>query len=557
MKRYIEIQKVSECINRKLNQFVRIIAPVFIGIFLFSCSSDFLEMSAKNTIPEDEVFSNPNLMKLMIYNMYADVPNFDWIWPYGPYNNITDEARSYWGDVCNVMLRGQYAADNNPLAYWAYTQVRKTNIFLSKVDDADIDENAKRELKGEVMFLRAKLYFDMVKRYGGVPIITEPQGLDDDLFVSRSTTEESFQFIIRELEEAITLLPETHGDRGINISRANKHSARAFLGRVCLFWASPLFNPSGDVSRWTKAASLCRDVINAGVYDLYPEFRNIMLDKNNIEEIFSVQFQKGVKEHGWDSWHQPDSQSRQFASAACPVQEFIDAFEMENGKAIDEQGSGYDENNPYENRDPRLLKTVVVNGSLFFGNPIYMYVGGLDGINQPYQTVTGYQLRKGTDESNPDYYGASGSDQNWLELRYAEVLLNYAEAQNEALQTPDQSIYDAVEKIRQRAGLNPYTLPVNLTKDQMRECIRHERYIELAFEQKRYWDFRRWRIAHELLDGKVYTAMYITLNDDGSYSYERRPVDGVPCVFQDKMYFMPIPQSEMERNPNLEQNPGW
>ena len=550
---YIKIQKVSEIINRKLNRFIRIITPVLMGICLFSCSSDFLEMSATSTIPEEEVFSNPDLMKLMIYNMYADVPNFE----RDLIDNIADDSRSYWGGSMRNMLQGIWAADNNPAAYWAYTQVRKTNIFLSKVDDADIDEDDKRELKGEVKFLRAKLYFDMVKRYGGVPIITEPQGLDDDLFVNRASVDESFQFMIAELEEAITLLPETYGTRGVNISRANKHSARAFLGRVCLFWASPLYNPTGDVSRWTKAASVCRDVINAGVYDLYPEFRNIMLDKNNIEEVFSVQFQKGVREHGWDSWHQPDSQSRQYASARCPTQEYIDAFEMENGKAIDDPDSGYDDNNPYENRDPRLLKTVVVNGSLFFGNPIYMYVGGLDGINDPYQTITGYQLRKGTDEANNDFYGSSGSEQNWIELRYAEVLLNYAEAHNEASQTPDQSIYDAVEKIRQRAGLNPFKLPENLTKDQMRERIWHERFIEMAFEQKRYWDIRRLKIAQELLDGKRYTAMYITLNDDGSYSYERRPVDGVPCVFQEKMYFMPIPQTEIERNPNMVQNPGW
>ncbi len=550
---YIEIQKVSE----KIGKFVRIIIPVTLGILLFSCNSDFLDRNASSSIPEEEVFSDPELMKLLINNMYNDVPNFDWIWPYGPYDNITDESRSYWGDVCNVMLRGQWAADNNPLNYWAYGQVRKTNLFLSRVDEADIDENAKRELKGEVMFLRAKLYFDMLKRYGGIPVITEPQGIDDDLFVSRASMDECFRFIIEELEEAITLLPETYGSRGVDVSRANKHSAQAFLGRVCLFWASPLYNPDGDASRWTKAASVSKEVIEAAIYDLLPEFRNIMLDKNNIEEIFSVLFQKGIKEHGWDSWHQPDSQSRQFASAHCPLQDFIDAFEMANGKAIHEPGSGYDENHPYDNRDPRLLKTVVVNGSLFFGNPIYMYVGGRDGINDPYQTVTGYQLRKGTDESNMDYYGNNGSDQNWIELRYAEVLLNYAEAQNEAMQTPDQSIYDAVEKIRQRAGLNPYHLPENLTKDQMRECIRHERYIELAFEQKRYWDLRRWKIAKDVLDGKVFNAMYITKNSDGSYSYERKPVDGTPCVFQDKMYFMPIPQGEMEKNPNLVQNPGW
>jgi hypothetical protein len=189
--------------------------------------------------------------------------------------------------------------------------------------------------------------------------------------------------------------------------------------------------------------------------------------------------------------------------------------------------------------------------------PVYTYIGGADGINIPYQTVTGYLMRKGTDETNQEYYGGSGSDQNWIELRFAEVLLNYAEAKNETLAAPDQTVYDAVEKIRERAGLSPYQLAAGLTKEQMREKIRHERYIELSFEQKRYWDLRRWKTAVSVLNGKQFGAMYITKHDNGSYTYEVKPVDGVPCVFQEKMYFMPIPQRELEKNPNLAQNDDW
>ena len=181
----------------------------------------------------------------------------------------------------------------------------------------------------------------------------------------------------------------------------------------------------------------------------------------------------------------------------------------------------------------------------------------MDGINHAYATVTGYLMRKGTDESNQVYYGGSGSDQNWLELRYAEVLLNYAEAQNEILGAPDQNVYEAVERIRERAGLDPFHLPQGLSKVEMREKIRHERYIELAFEQKRYWDLRRWKIAEEKLNGKTFHAMYITKIGEDLYSYEAKPFSQTPYVFQEKMYFMPIPQREMEKNPNLDQNPGW
>jgi hypothetical protein len=538
---------------KKLNNFILLITGL---LFMVSCKDDFLKRQATNAIPEENVFKDPALMQLFVNNMYLDVPSFD----NTLYDNITDESRSYWGGAPLNVVQGQWFPDNNPMEYWPYDAVRKANMFLEKIDDAPVEESEKAILKGQVKFLRAMHYFNIVKRYGGVPVITEPQELSDDLFVKRQTSDESFGFIIRELEEAAELLPESYGGPSIDVGKANKHSAKAFLGRVYLFWASALYNPGGDKSRWEKAAAINKEVIDAGIYDLHPNFRNIMLDKNNKEEIFSVQFLRPYREHGWDSWAMPDSRSKQSAVCRSPLQEFVDAFEMKNGKAINEPGSGYNAANPYVNRDPRFDATLIVNGSTFGyqGLPVYMYVGApIDGINKPYATITGYLMRKGTNESNKDYYGNTGSDQNWQELRFAEVLLNYAEALNEVLGAPDQRVYDAVERIRQRAGLNPYQLPDGLSKQEMRERIRHERYIELAFEQKRYWDLRRWKTAVEKLNGKTFHAMYITRHNDGSYTYEAKPATQGPYVFQEKMYFMPIPQREIEKNPNLEQNPGW
>jgi len=520
-----------------------------------SCSKDFLDREATSSIPEEKVFNDPALIQLFVNNLYADVPAFD----HELYDNITDESRNFWGGNPRNVVQGQWFPDYNPMDYWAYDQVRRTNMFLLKVDDSILNDDEKVNLKGQVKFLRAKLYFDMVKRYGGIPIITEPQELDDDLFVKRATTDETFEFIIQELQEAISLLPESHGDRSIDVGRINKHSARAFLGRVWLFWASPLYNTANDINRWKSAAEINNTVIESGKYQLHGDFRRIMLDKNNEEEVFSVQFLKTLREHGWDSWAMPDSRSRQDASRRSPVQELVDAFEMKNGKRISDPASGYNPEDPYINREPRFDATLIVNESVFGyqGLPVYTYVGGDDGINIPYQTVTGYLMRKGTNEANQDYYGGVGSDQNWQELRYAEVLLNYAEAQNEALSSPDQSVYDAIEQIRKRAGFDVYHLPKGLSKEQMRERIHHERYIELSFEQKRYWDLRRWKVAVDVLNGKRFGAMYITKMDDGSYTYEVKPVDGVPCVFQEKMYFLPIPQREIEKNPELNQNEGW
>ena len=506
---------------------------------MISCREDFLDREATNAIPEEDVFEDPALMQLFVNNMYLDVPSFD----HHLYDNVTDESRSYWGGSPRDVAEGQWFPDYNPMEYWAYAAIRKTNMFLSNIDAAPVDEQEKTELKGQVKFLRALHYFNMIKRYGGVPIITEPQELTDDLFVSRETTDQSFEFVIRELEEAAELLPETYGSRSIDVGKANKYSAMAFLGRVYLYWASPLYNPQNDLSRWEKAAAINKEVIDKNIYQLYPDFRNIMLEKNNEEEVFSVQFLRPYREHGWDSWAMPDSRSRQDAVRRSPLQEFVDAFEMKNGKSIDDPTSGYDPANPYENRDPRFDATLIVNGSTFgFQNlPVYLYEGApMDGINHAYATVTGYLMRKGTDESNQVYYGGSGSDQNWLELRYAEVLLNYAEAKNEALGAPDQSVYAAVEQTRERAGLDPFHLPQGLSKTEMREKIRHERYIELAFEQKRYWDLRRWKVAVEKLNGKTFHAMYITPQGEDSFTYEVKPYSQTPYVFQETHVFTDI-----------------
>ena len=538
-----------------MKKIYTIILSVIVLCTTASCEQEFLEHEATDAIAEEKIFEDPALIELFLHNMYLDVPAFD----HHLYDNITDESRSFWGGAPRNVVVGQWMPDSNPMEYWPYDAIRRTNVFLNKIDGTSIDDDQKAAYKGQVKFLRALHYFKMIKRYGGVPIITEPQELTDDLFVERQTLDESFQFVIKELEEAIELLPVTYGSRAIDVGRPNKYSTKAYLGRVWLFYASPLYNEDNDITRWEKAAAINKEVIDADVYNLHDNFRRIMLDKNNEEEIFSVQFLKPFRQHGWDSWAQPDSRSKNDAVRRSPVQEFVDAFEMKNGKVITDPDSGYDPANPYLNRDPRFYETLIVNGSIFGfqGLPVYMHVEApIDGINTPYATITGYLMRKGTDETNQDYFASTGSDQNWIELRFAEVLLNYAEAQNEA-SGPDPSIYDAVERIRQRAGLEPYLLPPGLSKQEMREAIRHERYIELAFEQKRYWDLRRWKTAIEELNGKFFHAMYITPQADGSYTYERKPLTQGPYVFQEKMYFMPIPQREIEKNPNLEQNPGW
>src|SRR5690606_26179122 len=250
--------------------------------------------------------------------------------------------------------------------------------------------------------------------------------------------------------------------------------------------------------------------------------------------------------------------SRGNPTGAFPTQDLVDAFGMANGLPINDPASGYQENNPYANRDPRLDYTVIRNESklLLYATSqketVYTYAGaspdGLGGSGTP----TGYYVNKMLDEEVTNSIFTTSLRCLPL-IRYAEILLNFAEARNE-YSGPDQDVYDAVEAIRKRAGLNPYTLPSGLSKEQMRTIIRAERRVELAFEEHRFWDVRRWLIAEEV-DNRPVHGMQITRHEDDSYSYQTFVVRD--RTFRRPMYLWPIPQSEIFKSTDMLQNPGW
>lgn len=445
----------------------------------------------------------------------------------------------------------------------AYKGIRKCNEFFKDIETSSIVQQSKDEFMGEVKFLRAFFYFQLVERYGGVPLITEAQSLDDDLLVARNTIDECFDFLSTEFAAAADLLPES-GAKG----HATKGAALAMKGRALLFYASPLFNPGNDQSRWQAAAAANKAVMDLGVYELYPDLKNLFLDPANKESIFELQYHLPEKDHGWDSQLKPNWLAHGNAGQCSPLQELVDAFPMENGKMITDPTSGYDPQNPYVGRDERFYASIGYNGAEYSGTrggqlttiTLQIYDGGRDFNGDPstqvYNTYTGYFTLKGIDPNNTVYTKAEGSTQPWMYIRYAEVLLNYAEAQNEAV-GPDASVYAALEKIRGRAGITNPISP-GMSQDEMRKLIHNERYVELCFENKRYWDLRRWKLADEYLNGVQYTGVIPTKNPDGSFSYAYgNTVDAQPIVFEEKMYWFPIPHDEILKDPNLEQNPGW
>lgn len=534
-------------------------------ITLNSCQN--LDLTNPSTISPTDVWNDPALINMYVNHLYIQLPG----WNHNLYNNISDEARdNFPGSAPNNVIVGQWNETNNPMDNWSnsYKYIRVANDFLQNIQNATVGENVKAKATAETKFIRALLYFNLLKRYGGIPLVTTPQKLNDDLSIPRNSTDECFQFIIKEMEAIVNDLPRD-AERG----KITKGAALSLKARTLLYYASPLYNESNDVSRWQKAADAAKEVINLNKYDLYPNLKQLWLDMsaNHNEIILEKQYGMPNVSHGWDCAVKPLDLANGDAGHCSPLQELINAFPMRNGKLINEAGSGYDPNRPYEGRDDRFYADIAYNQSVISGMQggnlnnnyvLQIYRGGNDYDNpqgnpqwQIYTTYTGYYTIKAVNPNNKVYGYWYGSTQPWIEFRYAEILLDFAEAQNEAT-GPTTEVYNAMNKLRRRAGITN-DLPTNMSKEGMRALIRNERYVELCFEHHRYWDIRRWKLAETMLHNRQYTGAVITRENNGTFTYRYQPVEVQPLKFETKMYFMPIPMNELSKNGKLIQNPGW
>ena len=549
----------------------KLIIFFFTIIALGSCQDDFLDKKPLDAVSDEDVWSDIYLAEAFLNNIYS-VRGYDGYsrrhetWCYGCFMldaGSDDGKNSFTWTEAEKLNLNTFTTEDAPLANtWAdmYRQIRNTNLFLSRIDNvANGEASAKDILKGEAKFLRAFFYFELMKQYGGVPLITTPQELTGELNVPRSTYDESADFVTKELDEAAALLPVNATQTG----RASKGAALALKGRVLLYWASPLNNPGNDKSRWEKSAAASQEVISLGKYSLFPNYATLFQpeNENNVEVIFDKQYIYPVRPHFHNTFHTPYSKS-QFQSGwggTNATQEFVDSYEMEDGLSITESPL-YSENDPYKDRDPRFYATVLFDEAKFtiggVERTIETRTEGDNGIGQNQDaTKTGYYIGKFLDKKYAVTYARSGgedSEQNWIFIRYAEVLLNYAEARNEAV-GPDESVYSAVNEVRKR--VNMPALPGGLSYTQMRDRIRNERRVELAFEEHRFWDIRRWKIAEQVLNGPVH-GMQITKDAGGTRTFNRFPVE--TRNFTNRNYVFPIKQSEVTKSTGLlEQNPGW
>ncbi|MBL4561417.1 MAG: RagB/SusD family nutrient uptake outer membrane protein [Labilibaculum sp.] len=537
---------------------------IIIALFSLASCSDIFDVMPKDAISEANVWEDEALMQAYVNSCYTSAYT-QGLFRTTQIGHATDELHSIKGSVYyNIITRGELTADNissvhSYLNNWsdAYVLIREINLFFEKIEDAPINDDTKEEMTGEMKFMRAFLYSQLIWRYGGVPLITTVYGLDDDDYtVTRDSYDDCVDFIVTELDESIGMLPDQQTDD--NLGKASADAARALKSRVLLYAASPLNNPSNDLAKWEAASDATKALIDTR-YSLNDDYQSTFLEQNN-EIIFAryhtqsselaLSLQVGRNgDNGWGS----DS----------PTQNLVNDYEMTNGEMpFLEDGtvnpaSGYDPTNPYIERDPRFYASILYDGSIWMGRETETFLpGGTDSgegsVASWNASQSGYYLKKFVAEDIPPVGSSEYPTTPWIIFRYGEILLNYAEAQ--FMLGYEDIAREYVNKVRSRTSVG--MPPVTESDDALKKRIQNERRIELVFEGHHYFDVRRWQIANET-ESKNIVGVSITKNDDGTktYNFEKNLI---ARTWDDKLYLLPIPREEIDRSLNsLEQNSGY
>ncbi|MEN8118131.1 MAG: RagB/SusD family nutrient uptake outer membrane protein [Bacteroidota bacterium] len=492
--------------------------------------------------------------------------------------SATDEARAKSGWVLvNTIVKGAMSPTNDGagLGLWkiAYESIRKANEIIQGVEGSSVLEEAdKNMVLAQARYVRAFQYYELARRYGDVPLITEVQSIDDDILVSKTARSAVYDFINAELNAVALILPnKSEAEAGA----VNKQAAIAINSRVMLY-----------AEEWQKAADLADKLITGPDNDgiaLHPDYQELFRSYSGNNEVIMEKLTSVPNAgHSFAYFNGPVRWRTDWGGQTDPTQQFVDSYEMaETGLPITDGASGYNPDRPYDGRDLRFYASIFYHGSEYsevqpsFGEPFIdmewnNFNEGPGDKPHGAASITGYLIKKFINPADGFATKAHQSVSSYKEIRFAEVLLNYAEGANEA-SGPSQKVYDAINLVRARAGLPD--LPAGLSKDDMRDAIRQERKIELAFENHRWFDLIRWGIAEEVLDGFEPRGVKITRNASAPSQ------DAVPQLFdQDMLDFdtsyivlgggrnqsfpashnlVPIPQDDIDKNPNLEQNPGY
>lgn len=451
----------------------------------------------------------------VLFNYYSGTGNH-----FMEYDMVTSNAYAY-NEVngTDAISRGVHLSSSALITnLWeiTYRGIGRANTFLDNMESVHMDEELKRRMEGEAKFLRAFYYQSLADKFGGVPLILETPNAAEHAYLPRNTKAEVVGQILQDLTEAVAVLPVSYS--GADLGRATKGAALALKARVLLY-----------NERWMEAAAAAKEVMDLNIYDLFDNYRTFYSidNKYNSEVIFNIESRDPEQLTNFDH-------NIYVLNRPAPLKELVDCYLMDDGTPITESDR-YDASDPYANRDPRLLMTIRCMG--------YHYNGAVTTAEDV--PTTGFGMKKYityTDDERISTIAANKSEFNPIVIRFAEVLLTYAEARNEAV-GPDASVYQAINRIRKRPSVNMPEIPAGLSQDEMRQVIRLERRIELALEGLYYSDILRWRTAEIENNGPVHNA-------DGV-------VIAVRSFNKDRDYLWPIPFNQIVLNPNLEQNPHW
>lgn len=540
-----------------------ILFPLF-----WSCKK--LDYSEASNYKQDFVFSNIDQTATVLNNIYNYLPtDFNSV-DGAMRSSASDDAKHVWDlSAIQKFNDGTWSAIQTLDDQWGkmYSGIRAVNLFLKEMEKGrTFDElrynNGYLQMMirynlypYEARFLRAFFYFELIKRYGDVPLVTTVLTEPEANNVTSASYNSVVDFIVSECDAISLKLPVSFSTQaGIETGRATRGAALALKARTLLYAASPLHNTTNDQGKWIAAAYASKVIMDSLWYSLgsYESIVNNLTSPELILETrqdASNSFESANFPIGFEGGN----------TGTCPTQNLVDAYEMKTtGKGINEDGSGYNHADPYLGRDPRLSGTILCNGSVFKTIPVEIWNGGLNAPPKQNATKTGYYLKKYVMESiSLSPTTPSSKIHVWVLFRFGEVLLNYAEAMNEAYGPTvagqgslQMTATDAVNLIRNRAGMPHY--PGGMTKEDFRNKLRNERRVELAFEDHRFWDIRRWEI------GKSTTDIYgvdVAKDGSGTLTYTRKLVE--KRVWDDRMYLYPIPQTELFINNSLSQNKGW
>jgi hypothetical protein len=576
-----------------MKKYIYVLIVFAIGAFS-ACQK--LDREFVTTIGQKEIEQSFGNVQSLLNAIYSDIPDGTlYIGGAAMMASATDEAE-FTSETNSIQSfnSGSWNAINNPDLVWGnyYRGIRKVNQFLVSTGKINLDPwkldpspsaqavyntnlASIRRWTYEARFLRAYFYFELVKRYGGVPIINNALSVEDDFSsIQRSSLNECLQFITAECDSAAAKLPLNASTAPYvvanDLGRVTRLTALALKSRVLLYAASDLFNnptwaggyanpalislPAGDrTARWKAASDAAKAVIDAGALPTLGAYKSLFNTFNNAEIIFtrsnaaSNQFERNNSPIGFNLGQ----------SGNTPSQDLVDAYEVRVSATSAVKFNWNDPTmaaNPYANRDPRLGLTIAVNNSSF-GTParnLQIFTGGLDAKPIINATKTGYYLRKYQIESLNLLNNNTGVH-SWIIFRYPEIYLNYAEALNE-WSPGNADIKKYVDIVRTRTGIAMPPMPIGLSQAETRERIRNEKRIEFAFEDHRFWDIRRWMQGPEFF-GKPLTGVEITRNSDNTFKYKPTKVED--RTFSPKMYLYPIPQSELNIAKGLVQNPLW